>query len=272
MKLTVEPTIHLVDEVTLKLKIEVTRLGDLVTLQANPEIKQFRFGTRTAETILNLKGDEAVVLAGLIQDEDRKTRVTVPGLGDIPVLGKLFTSTQDETIATEVVLTITPHIIRNLVPPALDSQAFWSGTETTFATNPLFSPQVVNVAQNVVGQPSGSPIEATPGEVSPGPSGPIPSMSSPPAPATTSIPTGSTSSSTGQSQAPAQSRSDAPVAPATSLPATSVASSREFGKRTGPGVPCGSQCLDACPATIGSFYGGWTGIPARSHHRPDREP
>src|SRR5437867_12391860 len=42
IKLTVEPTIHLVDELTLKLKIEVTRLGDLVTLQSNPLIQQFR--------------------------------------------------------------------------------------------------------------------------------------------------------------------------------------------------------------------------------------
>ncbi|MCH7566711.1 MAG: tetratricopeptide repeat protein, partial [Nitrospirae bacterium] len=63
IKLTVEPTIHLMDELTLKLKIEVTRLGDLVTLQADPPISQFRFGTRTAETTLNMKDGETVVLA-----------------------------------------------------------------------------------------------------------------------------------------------------------------------------------------------------------------
>jgi type II secretory pathway component GspD/PulD (secretin) len=52
----------------MKLKVEVTRLGDQVTLQASPEIKQFRFGTRVAETTLSLKDDETVVLAGLIQE------------------------------------------------------------------------------------------------------------------------------------------------------------------------------------------------------------
>lgn len=142
VKLTVEPTIHLADELTLKLKIEVTRLGDLVTLQASPEIKQFRFGTRTAETILNMNNDESVILAGLIQDEDRKTRVTVPGLGEIPVLGEVFSTTNQEAITTEVVLTITPHIIRNVAMPGIETQTFWSGTETTYAMTPLFTSRV----------------------------------------------------------------------------------------------------------------------------------
>jgi general secretion pathway protein D len=139
VKLTVEPIIHLLDELTLKLKIEVTRIGDQVTLQATPEIKQFRFGTRTAETTLNIKNDESVVLAGLIQDEDRKSRVTVPGLGDIPIIGELFSSTTTETITTEVVLTITPHIVRNVTTPGVEGQAFWSGTETNYSTSPMFS-------------------------------------------------------------------------------------------------------------------------------------
>jgi general secretion pathway protein D len=138
VKLTVEPTIHLLDELTLKLKIEVTRVGDQVTLQASPEIKQFRFGTRTAETVLNMRDGEAVILAGLIQDEERKTRVTVPGLGDIPVLGHLFSSVTTDTITTEVVLTITPRIVRNVNVPGVDTQAFWSGTEGNYSATPLF--------------------------------------------------------------------------------------------------------------------------------------
>ena len=138
IKLTVEPVIHLNDELTLKLKVEVTRLGDLVTLQSNPLIQQFRFGTRTAETTMNIKNDESVVLAGLIQDEERKSRVSVPILGDIPVLGHLFSSTITDTITTEVVMTITPRIVRNVNVPRVEAQAFWSGTEANYATAPLF--------------------------------------------------------------------------------------------------------------------------------------
>src|SRR3989442_15933751 len=57
VKLTVEPNIHLNQDVTIKLQLEVTRLGDLVVLQTNPLIQQFKFGTRTAETSLSLKDE-----------------------------------------------------------------------------------------------------------------------------------------------------------------------------------------------------------------------
>ena len=147
VKLTVEPSINVMDEVTLKLKVEVTRLGDQVTLQASPEIKQFRFGTRMAETTLSLKDDETVVLAGLIQEEARKTRSTVPLLGDIPWIGELFTSTTQDRVETEVVLTLTPRVVRSMGAPPIATQAMWSGTENAYATKQLFPPRVLKVSQ-----------------------------------------------------------------------------------------------------------------------------
>ncbi|MGH7260375.1 MAG: tetratricopeptide repeat protein, partial [Nitrospiraceae bacterium] len=158
IKLTVEPVINLNDELTLKLKVEITRLGDLVTLQQSPLIQQFRFGTRTAETTLNMKNDESVILAGLIQDEERKSRITVPGLGDIPILGQLFTTTTTDTITTEVVLTITPRIIRNVNVPSVEAQAFWSGTEATYATAPLFPEIARKTSLKSSASPQPSPI------------------------------------------------------------------------------------------------------------------
>lgn len=146
VKFTVEPSINLMDEVTLKLKVEVTRLGDQVTLQASPEIKQFRFGTRSAETVLSLKDDETVVLAGLIQDEERKTRVTVPLLGDIPLLGHLFSSITKDRVETEVVLTLTPRVVRTMTAPPMVTQAMWSGTENAYATTQLYPPRAMKVS------------------------------------------------------------------------------------------------------------------------------
>jgi general secretion pathway protein D len=139
VKLSIEPTMHLNYQVSLKLQIEVTRLGDLVTLQDNPLIRQFRFGTRTAETTLTLKDGESVVLGGLIQDEDRTTVTKVPGLGDIPALGWVFKAETRDVVRTDVILTITPHIVRSLEMPNADEQAFWSGTEETYALKPLFT-------------------------------------------------------------------------------------------------------------------------------------
>jgi len=161
VKLTVEPTIHLLNEITLKLKVEVTRLGDQVTLQASPEIKQFRFGTRSAETILSIKDDETIVLAGLIQNDERKTRSGTPGLSDIPWLGQLFTSTTQDTVETEVVLTITPHILRALSTPSTTTQAYWSGTENTFATTQLFPVSATPIALS----PIASPMATSPAQV-----------------------------------------------------------------------------------------------------------
>jgi general secretion pathway protein D len=140
VKLSVEPNIHLNAQVTLKLQLEVTSLGDLITLQTNPLIQQFKFGTRTAETILTLKDGESVVIGGLLQDQDRTTVSKVPGLGDIPALGWLFKNTTRDTVRTDVILAITPRIVRGLEMPGADEQSFWSGTEESYSVKPLFDP------------------------------------------------------------------------------------------------------------------------------------
>lgn len=148
VKLTVEPSINALDEIAMKLKIEVTRLGDQVILQASPEIKQFKFGTRMAETFLMMRNDETIVLGGLIQGEDRKNRSTVPILGDIPYLGELLTATTVDRVETEVVLTITPRIVRSLTTPPIADQAFWSGTDQQYATIQLFPARARTVSQS----------------------------------------------------------------------------------------------------------------------------
>src|SRR3989454_1604988 len=161
VKLTVEPNIHLNQDVTLKLQLEVTRLGDLVVLQTNPLIQQFKFGTRTAETSLSLKAGDSVVLAGLIQPEDRTTVQKVRGLGDIPVLGEVFKTTTRDVVTTDVILTITPHIVRALELPSVDDQAFWSGTEEAYGLKQLFPD--AGAGKGISGAAPISPAPAPPG-------------------------------------------------------------------------------------------------------------
>src|SRR5206468_7305803 len=172
VKLTVEPVIHLNQDVTLKLQLEVTRLGDLVTLQANPLIQQFRFGTRTAETSLSLRDGESVVLAGLIQPEDRTTVQKVRGLGNIPVLGEIFKSTTRDVVSTDVILTITPHIVRAMELPSADDQAFWSGTEEAYGLRQLFPDG--GIGRGILGAVPASPAPAPPGAPSSAPEAPAP--------------------------------------------------------------------------------------------------
>ncbi len=149
VKLTVEPNIHLANELSLKMKIEVIRLGDTVLLQQSPPISQFKFGNRSAETMLNVRDGETIVLGGLLQEEDRRTKVTIPWLGDLPFLGNLLSSFKTQRVTTEVILTITPHIVNSLRLPGPQGQAFWSGTESVYSTAPLFAMQPKQVAARV---------------------------------------------------------------------------------------------------------------------------
>jgi general secretion pathway protein D len=144
VKLTVEPAIHLGNELSLKMKIEVVRLGDQVILQANPPITQFQFGNRVAETMLNVRDGETIVLGGLLQEEDRRTRVTIPWIGDLPFIGNLISSFKTQRVTTEVILTLTPHIVQAMTPPSLSRQAFWSGTESTYSSTTMFTPHNSN--------------------------------------------------------------------------------------------------------------------------------
>jgi general secretion pathway protein D len=162
VKLTVEPTIRLVNDLALKMKIEVITLGDQVLLQANPPITQFKFGNRTAETMLNIKDGETIVLGGLIQEQDQRTKVTIPWIGDLPVIGDWISSFKTQRVTTEVILTITPHILHTMTQPGLGTQVFWSGTESTYATAPLFSTKAQGAGGNSIRKTSFGPSSNPP--------------------------------------------------------------------------------------------------------------
>jgi general secretion pathway protein D len=139
VKLTVEPSIRLGDELSLKMKVEVVRVGEKETLQGSPLIQQFKFGNRSAETTLNMRDGETIVLGGLLQEEDKRTRVSVPWIGDLPFIGNLVSSFEIQRVTTEVILTITPHIAQPTLPVGSRNQAFWSGTEFNYTTRPIYS-------------------------------------------------------------------------------------------------------------------------------------
>lgn len=133
--LEVEPTIHFNNDVTLKLKIDITSLGDQVELSSGT---QFKFGNRKIETELSVSDGETIVIGGLIRNDSRENQKKVPYLGDIPILGRLFTNVDESKSKTDILITITPHIIKNFELPPESVQEFWSGTEHSFDTKPMF--------------------------------------------------------------------------------------------------------------------------------------
>lgn len=128
LKLEVEPTIYLDGEVAIKVALEVSSI--ISQVQTKQGSVAFQIGTRNAQTVLRLKDGENQVLAGLINDEDRRTAYKVPGLGEVPVVGRLFGSQNDDASKTEIVLSITPRILRNVRRPDAELTDFESGTES----------------------------------------------------------------------------------------------------------------------------------------------
>ena len=134
LTLNVEPTIYLNNEVAIRISLEVSNLVDSITTKSGSVA--YRIGTRSASTMLQLKDGENQVLAGLISNEERTSGSKVPGLGSLPILGRLFGSTRDSLDKTEIVLSITPHLIRNIVRPPLAAAEFSAGTEASFRRRP----------------------------------------------------------------------------------------------------------------------------------------
>ncbi len=170
IRLLVEPTVHLDNSSTVKLSLEVSSLGDNVGTVSEPA---FRIGTRNAETWMLLRDGETAILGGLIQGDERKGRVRVAGLGDIPILGTLFTSFDDSTGRSDVLLTITPRVVRGWDLPSKAAREFYSGTENTYIDKPLFA-ALSNLAVAEGGTPvapkidiSGAPLVAVVNEPAP---------------------------------------------------------------------------------------------------------
>lgn len=127
LKLEVEPLVHLEDDVGIKVGLEVSNISNEV--KTGSGTVAYQVGTRNANTTLRLRDGETQVLAGLISDEDRRNAQKVPGLAQLPVLGRLFSSNNDTVNKSEVVLLITPRVLRNIERPGVRLEEFNSGTE-----------------------------------------------------------------------------------------------------------------------------------------------
>ena len=159
LTLNAEPTIYLNNEVGIRIALEVSNLVDRIETKTGSTA--YQIGTRQATTMLQLKDGENQVLAGLINNTDRSSGNKVPGLGDIPILGRLFGSAVDESEQTEIVLSITPHLIRNLQRPEASASEFSAGTEANFRRKPDVSVRtVVAPPSRTAPVPAGSPTGA----------------------------------------------------------------------------------------------------------------
>lgn len=128
LKLEVQPTIYLDNEVAIRISLEVSNIVNRVETKSGT--LAYQISTRNATTVLRLKDGENQVLAGLISDEERSSGSKVPGLGDLPIIGRLFGTKREEGQKTELVLSITPRLVRNNKRPTIEQTEFSIGPET----------------------------------------------------------------------------------------------------------------------------------------------
>ena len=143
LKLDVQPRITLDDFVNIKIELEVSSLGEKTITRNGATV--YTIGTRNASTLLRLKDGETQVLAGLILDTERKNTSRLPGMGDIPLLGRLFSDQADSKNKTEIILTITPRILGNISRPSAEIMEYWSGTEVLINDRPQISVPTIGV-------------------------------------------------------------------------------------------------------------------------------
>ena len=129
IKIEAEPTVYADGEVAIRMALEVSSAGAPNADAAKTGTIAYTIGTRSVNTVLRLKDGQTEIIGGLIQDEDTSNATRVPGLGDIPILGRLFGKQTDVKNKKEIIMSITPRIIRNNRQVDSDLLEMWSGTE-----------------------------------------------------------------------------------------------------------------------------------------------
>ena len=121
VNIDITPRIHHNDDVSLAMRLELSNISG-TGYQGLPT-----FGTRQVSTTIRLRDGETNMLAGLIRDEERDELQGVPGLSDLPVIGRLFAANKIESKQTDIILVLTPHIVRVLDLTEADLRPFRIG-------------------------------------------------------------------------------------------------------------------------------------------------
>jgi general secretion pathway protein D len=171
VNIDITPRTHHDDEVTLTLKVAVqsisgTGFGGLPT-----------FGNREISTVIRLRDGETNMLAGLIRDDERRVLEGVPGLSDLPVIGHLFAHSRTETNQTDIILTLTPHIVRVLDLDESDLSAFKVGRDTG-------APAIQQLPALLTPVPSAPPRDNAPAQAPQVQRPLLPNLNTPPPPGT----------------------------------------------------------------------------------------
>jgi general secretion pathway protein D len=123
VNIDITPRVHHDGDVTLELKLDISAVGP-AGYQGLPT-----FNNRQVTSTIRLADGETNLLAGLILDSERQGLTGIPGVADIPFIGRLFARNQEEAAQTDIVMTLTPHVLRRPAITEEDLRSFLVGGE-----------------------------------------------------------------------------------------------------------------------------------------------
>ncbi|MYB54658.1 MAG: hypothetical protein F4X77_21020, partial [Acidobacteriia bacterium] len=129
VNVSLTPKIHANRDVSMHVEVEISNVRDFVDIGG---ISQPVIGQRTIQHDIRVQEGEASVIGGLNQSQIFKTRAGVPFLGEIPVIGKLFSDEDVQRSESEILLVLIPHIVRMPGIEQSNLRTIASGTDQKF--------------------------------------------------------------------------------------------------------------------------------------------
>ncbi|MCZ4094264.1 type II and III secretion system protein family protein [Sinorhizobium psoraleae] len=126
VRLTFTPVVLDDGLINLKIEPEVSEIDTSISVNGNPG-----FVSRAAKTTVSLRDGQSFAMAGLLQSVNAKDIQQLPGLGQLPVIGALFRSTSFQKRESDLVIVVTPHIVR----PASPGEDLYSPLDQTRSSN-----------------------------------------------------------------------------------------------------------------------------------------
>jgi general secretion pathway protein D len=184
LKMTLTPTVHLDGEVTVEINFEISAIGPAIADVPGANLLP-PVNTRNLDTFIKVRNGETRLLGGLYQEDASVANSKMPFLSDIPLVGRLFMSPNEGRSRTDVLISLTPRIVKTLSRPDPEIEGFTSGTADSFGPAAPAAPGgVVAPPRPAVptpqpsGQPAGPASPASPGgpgsPAAPGTAGPGP--------------------------------------------------------------------------------------------------
>jgi general secretion pathway protein D len=171
VKVNAEPVIQLNNEISIRLSLEVSQAGPVQKVGSDGATQVVDISTRNLDTVLTLKDGETSIIGGLIERQDNFSKKSIIGIGDIPVIGSLLSDNVSDKRKTELMLAITPRLIRGVTVPSAKLASFGSGKEDDPTLNRPYAsfdldPEYEGEQKKKVQPDTKAPVTTLPGPVS----------------------------------------------------------------------------------------------------------